>query len=323
MKASVGVTVTSPSQQRKSAASDKNRSPVNFVIAGAARSATTAIARSLSTHPDVFLSDPKEVHFFANAGCPRHFKGPGDGEMINRSLVSDPTEFQNLFRGATQRRIGEGSVSTLFHADRSIAALKDYATPDVKVIVYLREPAARSHSSYLYLRGRGYEDLPSFGQGLDAEPERSRAGFHHMWMYRGMSRYDLQLPQFVSHFGDRLHIGIFEEFLADPESEMRTICAFLDIDEDVPFALDTRVNHGGEPKSRAGAAALRCLRRLRPIRDLVVRTTSPAFRERVRDLNLRTPTANDPILADLRVEAVPAIEAVEVALGRSVPSWHQ
>lgn len=296
---------------------------MNFVIAGAARSATTAIARALNTHPDVFLSDPKEVHFFANAGRPRRFDGPGDDEMINRSLVSEPSDFQNLFRDAAQRRIGEGSVSTLFHADRSIAALKEYAALDVKVIVYLREPAARSHSSYLYLRGRGYEDLPTFGEGLEAEQQRSDAGFHHMWMYRGMSRYDLQLPQFVAAFGDRLHIGIFEEFLADPESEMRKICTFLEIDEEVLFDLGTRVNHGGEPKSKAGAAVLNGLRRLSPLRDLVVRTTSPAFRERIRDLNLHSSTVNDPNLADLYTEGTSAIQAVEAALGRSIPSWHQ
>ena len=36
----------------------------NFLIVGAMRSGTTALARYLGAHPDVFVAPEKEIHFF-------------------------------------------------------------------------------------------------------------------------------------------------------------------------------------------------------------------------------------------------------------------
>ena len=37
----------------------------NFIIIGAGKSGTTSLAHQLGQHPDIFLSDPKEPHFFS------------------------------------------------------------------------------------------------------------------------------------------------------------------------------------------------------------------------------------------------------------------
>ena len=38
----------------------------NFFIIGAPKCGTTALSRYLSQHPNIFMSDPKEPHYFCD-----------------------------------------------------------------------------------------------------------------------------------------------------------------------------------------------------------------------------------------------------------------
>ena len=87
----------------------------NLLVIGAARSGTTALSTALAAHRDIFFTTPKQTHFLANAGRPVRFRGPGDDITINRALISDPSDYRQLFAGAGDLPIrGEGSASTLY-----------------------------------------------------------------------------------------------------------------------------------------------------------------------------------------------------------------
>ena len=49
-----------------------------FLVVGAARSGTTGLVEGLRTNSQVFVTDPKEPHYFALHGAPVDFQGPGD-----------------------------------------------------------------------------------------------------------------------------------------------------------------------------------------------------------------------------------------------------
>ena len=66
----------------------------NFLVIGAAKSATTSLCELLGQHPDVFILDPKEPHFFT-----RHYEL---GWKWYKSLFSNAGSYE---------RIGEGSTS--------------------------------------------------------------------------------------------------------------------------------------------------------------------------------------------------------------------
>lgn len=292
-----------------------------FLVIGAARSSTTAVAWALGARPDVFLTDPKETHFWAFTAAPRTFSGPGDDDMINRRLVTDPETYLALYAGSqdvTAR--GDGSVSTLYHPAASIASIREYAAPDVRLVCLLREPAARAHSAYLYLRSRGYEHLDTFDAGLAAEQERIASGYHHMWHYRSMSRYAQQLPAFADAFGDRLLVAVSEEVQADPETFSRTLLEFLGLDPDPPLDLSAEVNRGGEPRSALMTRTMGALRRQDGVRRAIRAVVPTRVRESVRRANLTA--APDVDLTDLRAEFAPDVAAVEHLLGRRLPSWH-
>jgi hypothetical protein len=302
---------------------DPGPAPVkpNFLIVGAARSGTTALARTLAQHPDVFITEPKEVHFLAHADEPVTYTGPGDDQMINRSMVTDVDTYYRLFDGgAGAKARGEGSVSTLYHAHRSIPAIDKYAERDTNVIAILREPTARALSAYHYLRARGFEPAERFDQALALEPERHAVGYHHLWHLRAMSRYRDQLPLFAGHFGLRLHIIIQEEYRRSPDDHLYDLTRFLGIDPTFRFSTDLDVNRGGEPRSKLVARTLSALRSSPVAASAVKRVTPASMRERIRAANLRA-VGRPAGFGRLWDEFAPDRLVVEELLGRPIPDW--
>lgn len=298
------------------------RTPINTLVIGAARSGTTALTGALSRHPDVFFTEPKEVHFFAHAKQEPDYKGPGDQIMVNRAVVHDPEAFNRLFDNSGHALVrGEGSVSTLYYPDRSIPAIDQYADPDVRLLAIVRQPARRSYSSYLFLRGLGHEPLDRFEEGLEAEEERRELGYHHMWHYRGVSRYSQQLPQFAERYGDRLHIVVHEDYLGNPDVELARICRHLDIDPAHISKSQANTNSGGVPRSRLLTNVHQRLVAHQVAHNTVRAILPQRARTALRAASLRKPMPDRKTIAALNVDFRADIQAVEQLLGRKIPAW--
>lgn len=296
----------------------------NLLVIGAARSGTTALCASLARHPDVFITDPKEMHFLANAGTRPRFRGPGDDLTVNRVLVTDPDAYRELFATGHDRRWrGEGSVSTLYAPDRSIRAIWKNAEPDLRLIAVLRDPVERAYSSYLYLRSRGFEHLPTFEQALAEEQRRIDGGYHHLWHLRAMSRYGRQIPAFVDAFGDRLLILIHEEYRRDPEATLARVHRFLDLDPSRPLHQAGETNRGGVPRSDLVLSLMNGIRRAPRAHQLVRTATPRRVRERIRAANLDRPPLAPITEAALRAGFRRDVAAVEAALGRRIDDWRR
>jgi hypothetical protein len=134
----------------------------DFIIVGAAKTGTTSLYWYLSQHPQVVPAVKKEIHFF-------------DIEFhrgIRWYRSNFPTTIGLKFRNAVKgvRHIsGEGSPYYMFHphAPRRMAE----AVPDVRLIVLLRDPAARAYSHYNHTVKYGFETLP-FVEAIKKEKER-------------------------------------------------------------------------------------------------------------------------------------------------------
>jgi hypothetical protein len=292
----------------------------DFLVIGAARCGTTALTSFLGEHPDVFVSTPKEPHFLAfPEGAPR-FAGLGDDDLINREAVRDEQEWRDLFRGRSERRRGEGSVTTLAYPDASIPAIQRFCAPSCRLVVMLRDPVDRAFSSWLYLRSRGY-DAGSFEECLAAEEERTRAGWSHMWQLARLSRYAEQLTPFVAAFEDRLLVVVQEEFAADPSGQLRRVLEFLDVDPDVDIDPSRRVNTAGLPRSRAVTSALNTLRRSPALRRLVTAAVPQRQRERIRSANLDRTTIDPATRVRLATTLADDVRDLQLLLGRRLTMW--
>ena len=137
------------------------RPMLGFMIVGAQRCGTTALARFLSRHSGVAMSSPKEVHLFDGA----NYSSDWTSEQIDARYRRAFTE------GAGGRIRGEATPVYLFFPEIA-RELRRY-NPGLKLIVLLRDPVGRALSSYYFQKRRGKERRPLW-LALLLEPLRLR-----------------------------------------------------------------------------------------------------------------------------------------------------
>lgn len=294
----------------------------NFFVVGAARSGTTALFHLLRQHPDIFLPHQKEPHYFALAGRPAAFRGPGANRGINRKAVADTEAYLRLFAGVrSERAVGEASVSYLYY--RGVAERIRDLLGTVKILVVLRDPAERAFSNFQFLRSVAREPLDSFRDGLEAEDERRRDGWEHIWFYRGLGLYHRQLARFVRVFGrDHIHAMRYEALRSDPVGVVQEAFRFLGVDPSVRVAADFEVNVSGEPRSHGLASLLlRPSWLIRILRPVVPRPIRLPLETAVRKRLLRSASLPDGIAAELRDSFRADLGRLEALLGWDLSTW--
>jgi len=238
---------------------------VPFVIGGAAKSGTSTLADLVGQHPQVYVCPRKEAHAHLFRDAPPTFCGPGD-DAFARMVVTDQREWDRLLaRAAGAAAVGEASVYYLYRPE-VWPVLAAELGPDGKVILILREPVARAISAWGHLVRDGREQL-DLGAALAAEDDRASAGWEWCWAYRGVSRYDQQLPAVLEAFGaDRVLVADFDELRRSPEALLGRIHRFLGVDAVLPDDPAKVVNPSGVVRSRR---VHRFLTEPHPVKDLL------------------------------------------------------
>ena len=187
----------------------------NFFVVGAMRSGTTALWAHLRQHPNIFMPDVKEPHFFA----PSYPRAPGTRR------VEREDEYLKLFSGAKEGdRIGEASISYL--RDPEAAARIHRIQPDAKIIILLREPVERAYSHHL----RASDDTRFFAQAIaeDTALEPKGLGLNHGYVDFGL--YHDAVKRFLDLFGEeQVRIYVYEDFDADPYHVVQDVCDLLGV----------------------------------------------------------------------------------------------
>jgi len=261
----------------------------SFLVAGAARSGTTGLVEGLRAHPKVFVTQPKEPHYFALHGTQSRFTGPGDDATINRVAVTDRESYLGLYpREHNYTALGDGSVSTLFYYEKSVPEILA-VNPEMRIILLLRNPADRAYSAYLYMRARGFEPCSDFLDAIEDEARRRREGWHHLWLYTAMSEYAPGVRALQQALGDgQVGIWFYDDMLADYRGLLERVLKFLDVpvdaqpNDEVPY-----VNVSGAAKSATIQRAIWWATRNEPLRRTVKSLTSYRLRERARRRLLR------------------------------------
>lgn len=177
----------------------------SFFIVGAQKSGTSTLHRLLQQHPQAFLCDPKEPHFFSDPAAERL------GEDWYRSLFAQAKD-----------AVAVGEASTTYAMYPHYAGVVERLTATVRdpQIVYLvREPIARMRSAYLHALAWGSETRP-IGQALLEDPR-----------YLLTSSYGLQAEQWLTRVPrDRLLLLSLDELQADPGALIARVAGFLGLD---------------------------------------------------------------------------------------------
>lgn len=294
-----------------------------FLIAGAARAGTTSLVEGLRTHPQVFITQPKEPHYFALHGRPADFNGPGDAETINRVAVTDRDSYLSLFPSTQEfHALGDGSVSTLYYADRAAPEIVRM-NPEMKIVVLLREPVDRAYSSFQYLKARGFETSGDFLAGVAHEPRRKAENWHHLWHYLSMSLYSTDLRRLQDAVGpDRVRVCFYDDLEADFPRTVRGVQDFLGLAEQADQDLDLpRVNVSGTPKRQSVQRVIQAATRNAVLRRAVKSVTSYRFREQIRRSGLRPSAVSAEVRAALESRFVEDLAELVTLVEGPLPSW--
>jgi hypothetical protein len=188
-----------------------------FVIAGTVRSGTTALARWLRAHPDVFLPEQKELHFFDN------------------QFDQGVDRYRECFKSwSGQTAVGEATPNYVYQPD-AMGRLAE-TLPDAHVIVSVRHPVDRAYSHYWAQRTRSNESrsfAQAVGDELDArEGSSERSGRRPLPGYVERGRYHRQLEAATKVIDrDRLFVVFFDDMEARPTETYETLCRFVGVDE--------------------------------------------------------------------------------------------
>lgn len=295
----------------------------NFLVAGTARAGTTALVEALRQHPDVFVTQPKEPHYFALHGTTAAFTGPGDDVWVNQRSITDRDTYLGLFAEAGDRRArGDGSVTTLYYADHAAEEIVRL-NPQMRIVVILREPIERAFSSYVYLRLRGFEDQADFASALAREDSRREAGWHHMWHYLRMSYYADNLRTLIDAVGrERVGVWFYDDVQADFTRVVSEIVEFLQLD---PYSEGPpempRINASGRARSQVAQDVVRWATRHERVRSAVKRVMPIHQRERIRASLVKSESVPEELRAELAPRFDADLAAVAALLDQPVPSW--
>jgi hypothetical protein len=219
---------------------------LDFLVAGAARSGTTSLHSYLMQHPQIFLPGIKEPGFFV-------FEGKHEKYVKGKFAfaIRDFNVYERLFKSAGPSQIiGEMSTPYLYQYQKSIAAIEKYF-PDyrkIKIVILLRDPAARAFSQYMWRVRDGREPL-NFEEAVNAERKRMVDGYSFDYFYVDRGFYFNQVKAFLENFDD-VHIILFEEFKKDPKPVLKELCRFLDVDDQFEFRREQTQNESSAPRSR-------------------------------------------------------------------------
>ena len=209
---------------------------LDFILAGAQKSGTTALHYFLSKHPRITMGDQQEMHFFDHDD---YFSGAVDYELLHR-------HFRPLARSTIA---GECTPSYLYHAP--VAERIWNYHPHIKLLVLLRNPVERAFAHWNMQRFKGREPLDFFEA---VKEEKSRlAGAPPVearrFAYVDRGFYARQLERFFQFFPrEQMKVIKFEEFKNNQRETLASIFSFLDLE---PLKSFRRKDRNVVPYERA------------------------------------------------------------------------
>jgi len=275
------------------------RLPTAIVI-GASKSGTTSLHSYLDAHPEVGMSQPKELNFFDHEDhldrldwYLSHFD---PGLPVRGESSPNYSKFPRL-SGQPERM-------------RSLI-------PDAKLIYMVREPIARTIAHWAHNVAANTESRPAEQAVLDPDPRN---------VYLCASSYATQVDRYLAHFPAERILVVDQHLLRHRRREtLRTVFGFLGVDVDFWSPdFDLELNPGSDQ------------RRLLGIGDLLLRSPPAALlrrlpegpRGRLRAIARRAlsrqvaqPEASPAVRSHLERVLTPEAERLRELTGQSFETW--
>jgi len=293
----------------------------SFFIVGAPKCGTSALYSYLRGHPDIFLPDLKEPHYFST-------------DLPGLRVTTDMNAYCALFGEAPNgSTIGESSASYL-HSRDAIAAILA-AAPQARMIVMLRDPVEMAAALHAELLFNLTEDIDDFRAAWDLQDIRARGlnlppncGERQMLQYRQicalgdhLERLWQQVPQ------EQCLVVLLDDLRENAGAVYRRVLAFLGLQDDGRENF-SRENANKAVRSRYLAALHGSLpKRLGPLyrparavgRALGIRLSATIGRHNVE--TRPRPPLDTALRNELAAEFAPQVAKLSRLLGRDLSHW--
>src|SRR5437868_12375756 len=190
---------------------------LDFIVAGAQKSGTTALHYFLKKHPQIALPDRQEMHFFDDEEI---FSRPVDYDLLHR-------HFRPVARSALA---GEVTPSYLYWKP-AMERIWNY-NPQIKLIILLRNPVDRAFAHWNMQRFKNREPL-DFLDAIKEEPSRIAQPLtieSRRFAYIDRGFYSEQLERVFQFFPrEQVRIVTFEDFRDRTQETMNGISASLSV----------------------------------------------------------------------------------------------
>lgn len=268
---------------------------------GAQKCASSWVHSVLGAHPQIGVSDPKELNFFSY--------------YFDRGYQWYDAHFRDLDRFVSRC---ENSPS-YFYDPRTAERVWAY-NKDMKVIALLRDPIARAYSNHLHEIIKGHISRQSFEKGLLGNPA-----------YIDQGRYHTHLKRWFDTFGrDQVLVLIAEEIFADPVGAASQLYSFVGVDTNFVSSVASEIrNKSDQARSPGLRRALRSggefMRRAGLEEQLVrIKSTAPVaglLRRNSVDLRALVQPMTDATRRRLTEVYAPEMTALAGLLKRSEFPW--
>jgi Sulfotransferase domain len=197
---------------------------LDFIVAGAQKSGTTALHYFLKKHPQIALPDRQEMHFF-------------DDEEI---FSQQPVGYELLHRhfpvraglALINRRLSAGEVTPSYLYWKPAMERIHAYNPQIKLVILLRNPVDRAFAHWNMQRFKGREPL-DFLAALKEEPRRIAQPLSiesRRFAYADRGFYSDQLERVFKFFPrEQVKIVKFENFRDRKQETLDEIFGFLGV----------------------------------------------------------------------------------------------
>ena len=299
---------------------DKSIKKPNFFIIGAPKCGTTALSEYLRSHPDIFFSNPKELHYFNT-----------DFSLKQRRFHKE-SDYLEVFREAeTFKAVGEGSVLYLYSKNAVPNILK--FNPKAKFIIMVRNPLELAISSHAQSIKSGRENIKDFKAAWNMQEIRKMGEKipktctdPQLLQYGERCKLGEQIEKVLSLVPkERVLIIFYDDFKANTVIVYRNVLKFLDLPNDGRSDFPV-INKRRTSRSRFLSLAMKSACAIKKI--FRIKKSFPALNTVIQRLNTKYPNSlsqlkqlNQNFKKDLLSYFEKDIEKLQSITGRDLTSW--
>lgn len=201
----------------------KDNFKIDFIGIGAGKSGTTWLSSCLALHPQICLSEPKEINYFNYADIHRFHQKKSN---VNKNNTKPFSWYQKHFKHCRKDAI-KGEFSVSYMIDEKAPLFIKQRFPNIKLLACLRNPIDRAYSHYWAAKSYRKIEKKSFEAVIKDDSVYIQHGFYQKYLNRYLKYFNK----------DQILIILLDDILSKPEEVAAEVYNFLNVSNNVNISL--------------------------------------------------------------------------------------